>query len=83
MELDTADPNCDIYYFGNDMELANIVCCSNRAETKDMKLFRYIQYEPNADLDYSIKAELEKKAAGANAPAKITIISPSAKSTDT
>lgn len=60
MELDTADPNCDIYYFGNDMELVNIVCCSNRAETKDMKLFRYIQYEPDADLDYSIKAELEK-----------------------
>lgn len=60
MELDTADPNCDIYYFGNDMELANIVCCSNRAEAEDMKLFRYMQYVPDADLDYSIKAELEK-----------------------
>lgn len=44
MEVDTDDPECDIFYFGNDMKLSNIVCCSNRAETENMKLFRYIQY---------------------------------------
>ena len=60
MEVDTDDPECDIYYFGNDMKLTNIVCCSNRAETENMKLFRYMQYVPNTDKDYSIKTELEK-----------------------
>lgn len=60
MEVDTDDPECDIYYFGNDMKLSNIVCCSDRAETENMKLFRYMQYVPNVDKDYSIKTELEK-----------------------
>lgn len=60
MELDTDNPGCDIYYFGNDMKLANIVCCSDRAEMRDMKLLQYMQYVPDVDLDYSIKAELEK-----------------------
>lgn len=60
MEVDTDDPECDIYYFGNDMRLSNIVCCSDRPVLEDMKLLRYVQYIPNADLDYSIKAELEK-----------------------
>jgi len=60
MELDTADPECDIYYFDNDMRLTNIVGCSNREELKDMKQFRYMQYEPDVDLDYSIKEELKK-----------------------
>ena len=60
MEVDTDDPECDIYYFGNDMKLTNIVSCSNRAEAENMKLFRYIQYVPKADKDYSIKTELEK-----------------------
>lgn len=60
MEVDTDDPECDIYYFGNDMKLSNIVCCSDRPVLEDMKLFRFVQYIPNADLDYSIKAELKK-----------------------
>lgn len=60
MELDTDDPDCDIYYFGNDMRLSNIVCCSDRPVLEDMKLLRYVQYIPNADLDYSIMAELER-----------------------
>ena len=60
MEVDTDDPECDIYYFGNDMRLSNIVCGSGRPVLEDMKLLRYVQYIPNADLDYSIMAELEK-----------------------
>ena len=60
MEVDADDPECDIYYFGNDMRLSNIVCCSDRPVLEDMKLLRYVQYIPNADLDYSIMAELEK-----------------------
>lgn len=60
MEVDTDDPECDIYYFGNDMRLSNIVCCSDRPILEDMKLLRYVQYIPNADLDYSIKTELKK-----------------------
>ena len=60
MELDADDPDCDIYYFGNDMRLSNIVCCSGRSVLEDMKPLRYMQYIPNADLDYSIKEELKK-----------------------
>lgn len=60
MEMDTGTPECDIYYFDGDMKLSNIVCCSNRMMLKDMKLLRYIQYTPKADLDYSIKEELNK-----------------------
>ncbi len=60
MEVDTDDPECDIYYFGNDMRLSNIVCCSGRPVLEDMKLLRYMQYIPNADLDYGIKTELKK-----------------------
>lgn len=60
MELDADDPDCDIYYFGNDMRLSNIVCGSDRPVLEDMKLLRYMQYMPNADLDYSIKKELKK-----------------------
>lgn len=61
MELDTDDPECDIYYYGNDMRMSNIVCCTNRPVLEDMKLLRYMQHVPNIDLDYSIKAELEKR----------------------
>ena len=60
MEVDTDDPECDIYYFDDDMRLLNIVCCSDRPVLVDMKLFRFVQYIPNVDLDYSIKKELEK-----------------------
>jgi len=60
MEVDTDDPECDIYYFDNDLKLFNVVYCSSRAETENMKLFRYMQYVPNTDKDYSIKTELEK-----------------------
>lgn len=60
MELDTDNPDCDIYYFGNDMKLSNIVCCSTRPLLEDMKLLRYMRYIPNADMDYSIKEELKK-----------------------
>ena len=60
MEVDTDDPECDIYYFGNDMELSNIVCCSKRSEMDDMKLFRYMQYVPDTDMDDNIKTELQK-----------------------
>ena len=60
MEVDTDDPECDIYYFGNDMKLSNIVCCSKRSEMDDMKLFRYMQYVPDADMNYNIKTELQK-----------------------
>lgn len=60
VELNTDDPDCDIYYFGNDMNLSNIVCCSKRIEQEQMNIFRYMEYTPNQDLDYSIKTELEK-----------------------
>lgn len=60
MEVDTDDPECDIYYFDNDMKLSNIVCCSHRPVQEDMKIFRYMQYIPNEDLDHCIKVELEK-----------------------
>ena len=60
IEVDTDDPECDIYYFGNDMRLSSIVCGSGRPVLEDMKLLRYVQYIPNADLDHSIKTELKK-----------------------
>ena len=40
LEVDADDPECDIYYFGNDMRLSNIVCCSDRPVLEDMKLLR-------------------------------------------
>lgn len=60
MELDADNPDCDIYYLGNDMLISNIVCCSKRIEQKEMQIFRYMEYTPNQDLDYNIKVEVGK-----------------------
>lgn len=51
MEVDTDDPDCDIYYFNNEMELSNIVCCSNRPIQENIKIFRYMQYIPNRNFE--------------------------------
>lgn len=42
MELDTDDPDCDVYCFDHEMNLTKILCCSDRAEQVSLRHFEKV-----------------------------------------
>lgn len=54
MELDTDDPECDIYYFDHELRMNKILCCSDRLQKVSLKYFegvyeRLCEYEALED----------------------------------